>query len=86
VASVRLKLEGPYDLPLSVRLAAKWSGRRDESPERLRRAVRIDNAPAVLEVRQVSRRSAEVEARADGVRSRTAVEAKTRRWSGGSGG
>jgi hypothetical protein len=51
--AVTLRLKGPYDLPLSVRAAEIFSPQPAEDMSFFRSAVRIDGAPAIVEVRQI---------------------------------
>jgi len=54
--TVPLPVKGPYDLALSLKVAASFSPDRAKDASTFRSAVRVDGAPAVLTVRQVRKR------------------------------
>ncbi len=63
MSRARIKVTGPYDLGLSLRAVASFSRESPEDPTAFRETVRIDGRPALIEVRQIGRSPAVLEAR-----------------------
>ncbi len=56
VKVLTLRLQGPYDLPLSIKAAAAFSPEPVPNFSALRMAIRIDGTPVLMEMRQVKKR------------------------------
>ncbi len=63
-----VKVAGPYDLALSLGAAASFGGDSPEDPPVFRETVRFADRPARIEVRQIARSPAMLEARSAEVR------------------
>jgi DNA-3-methyladenine glycosylase II len=58
---VAFEVQGPYDLPLCLRVAASLSSDRSQDMSALRVAVYLDGVPVLMQVRQVSRHPARMQ-------------------------
>lgn len=65
LAVERFVVEGPYDLPLSLQVSQDFSPDPSEESSLFRVAVRVDDAPVLMEVEQVEREPPALEVRSD---------------------
>lgn len=72
--SVSIKLNGPFDLSLSLAAAASFLPPVDPIPRTLRLAVAVANRPAIIEIRQQSGTPAIIEASATATLRRIRLE------------
>lgn len=73
-AVVRIKLGGPFNLPLSLEAAASFLPATDRIPQSLRLAIWMADRPAIIEIRQKSSTPATIEASAAAAIPRSRVE------------
>ena len=72
--SVTIKLNGPFDLPLSLEAAASFLPPVDGIPQSLKQPIAVDGRSAVIEIRQQSRTPAIIEASATSALPRSRLE------------